>query len=607
MAWIDKYTFSVSHPTQGSATLNPVIEDLTLSWGESADFIFLRKVVDTELVLKGSDYDYFDAIDNLSPILRAQKTDITITVDNAGTPETIFEGFVSLAEGQWNKRQREIILKIEPNDKYSCILDNWETEYNVLNATNFNEASVLVGKLEALTCSDFTYTAPPILAFFDETQAVGTCINPAEGWVILREYYIEIEGIDTIRHTTWVREKVTGAPSIPFGTGWINLGGGTYVREPEVSASFTVSILEETSTTYQYEAYKQVVGAEIARDPSGAVATAGFIDLEPTTNQTKGFLYYRPFSLDNGVDLEEVLEILKADCDGLNTIRSNFFRINEDVIPITDPYIAAVAGFDKVVVWQKSDVIFANAFNNASRAEITLKDLLTQLRNIFNVEWDIDDVSGEFFIEHISEFEGSNGLDLTVPPYSEMIEGFENYSYQSVPVPRREVFTWMDKDVVSDYFKGEPIVYNEASATDDDLEINADKVSTDFTALVSYPDSSNPEGLFLGAVGVDGSENYLNFEDGKINGHLSFTKLHDNYWTFGRPYPVGTLNGVLTTFDSYERFKEQETIRIRIDISTLLSFDPSELVKTQYGWGKVSRAEYSAKNSELTLTIRHDL
>jgi len=400
-------------------------------------------------------------------------------------------------------------------------------------------------------------------------------------------------------------EKVTVAVSTPFGDGWIDLGSGTYVREPKLSSSIEFTNQINDGSVILIDGFKQVIGASIIRD-LGDPTDEGYIDLDPATNAAKGFLWYRPALVDNGITLEDVLEDLFT-CSGDYTIRSNFFRINEGTLPTSDPYNAAVAGFDELVIWQKSDVIFSRAFSNAIRAETTRKDFLDQLKRVFQVDWDIDEDTGELIIEHVSEFIGTNGLDLTLAPYSEQIEKYGDYNYEEARVPSKERFEWMDKNIVSDFFKGSPILYSESCANDGPKALKIDQTTTDFTALISYPDKADPDGLFFGAMKIDGSSYYFGIEDDYINGHLALTNLHPNYWTFERFYPVGNLNGIDVTFDSYILFKEQEELEVKISLADFLSFDPAKKVNTQLGWGRVVSASYSFRKSTLLLKIRHEL
>jgi len=603
MTWISKYRFTLTHPTAGSRTGTPIIGDLLLAGSQENRFVW-RTELSTELLFSSADYDWLYAIEQGSD--RCEKIELLIEVSSNDTWETFYTGYLTCENGQWNIDDCRVTLPASIEDDYTCILEGQDEEVNILDDTTKYTASVLVGYLEATTCEETNYTGPTTPVFSDLT-AIDNCITPGEGWVFLRSYYFLPGGGGNINRTTWVRERVDGSTSQPFGEGWINISPGTWVREPILSDDYTVAIdnwpVAAPGTTLEWDAYKQVIGAQIQRDETGDIVDdQGFLELEPTADG--GYLYYKPDEYDNAIRLEDVLNELNP-CAGTYTIRSDFFRINEGTLPITDPYVAAADGFEEILVWQKSDIIRPDSDFNARKGITTWEEFMEYLQIIFNVQYRIE--ATVIRIEHVSFFEGDDGLDFTAL-YANSIYKRNNYSYNNVNKPLYERFEWMDD--VTPYFAGDPIIYDNACSNREDGSekvYRPREISTDVGYLARNEDQASLQGFVLGAGFSDGSGGYyLDIESGYVNGHLSWTRLHDNYFTYARPQLAGNLNGSDVTFDSVVPSKRQEQITVQMDIATFLTWNPSQRIKTGLGWGEVESWQYSAKSCKLDVNLVHE-
>lgn len=118
--------------------------------------------------------------------------------------------------------------------------------------------------------------------------------------------------------------------------------------------------------------------------------------------------------------------------------------------------------------------------------------------------------------------------------------------------------------------------------------------------------------MFWAAVIEDGGAYYFAREDDdagnpRNNGHLSWTKLIPNYWPWDRPQTSGTVNGTSdVAFESTFRSKRQQAIPLLVDCAFLGSWDPTELMQSEIGWGEVDVFEISLARCELTVTLLHE-
>ena len=563
MTWFSKYRFTLTHPTAGTRVVTPVIDDINIPGKQESRFVW-RKALAAGLLFAKDDFQWLHAIEGGAG--RCDKTEVLIEVSCGGSWETMYNGFTTMDGGRWFPRSCRVILKVSIDDEYTCIFEGWKEEKNILEVSPSYTITGLGGYAEEVECGPDLYN-DVALASIPEND---TCLPDANAWTLLNNYFAgTLETSPGVWRgnltTVWVRERMDDSPTQPGGDGWISIGGDSWVRT--IGTVFTGETIDASSTLQEWE---------LTQD----------------------------FSFDNGRLLEDVLDFLNP-CTGTYTIQSDFLRINAGVLPVTDPYDAAEAGFTAIMVWQKSDIVRPNADYNATKGVTTFEKVLDWLRKMFNMEWRVE--GSVIRIEHLSYFEGSEGLDLTLPPYDDQIENKTSYQYNQAKKPQYERFSWMDP--VTALFAGDPIVYD-TGCTDKESNseafIRLEEVTTDISYANLNADGMALQGFVFGAVYINPDDNYyLNQDNSQINGHLSWTNLHDNYYRHGRPQLTGNMNGTDETFESAYPSKEQEILAIQIECSEFLGFNPGDLVQTQLGWGEVMSWEYSAKKCQLTLQISH--
>jgi len=570
--WINKYRFTLTHPVAGSQVVTPLIDDLVVEGKQESRFVW-RKQIATPLLFVGADFEWLYDIETGAD--RCEKIELVIEQLCGGDWEDFYTGYLSLDDGDWNPVQCRVIIPVSLDDEYACIFQNWKEEKNIFLAVGNETASALTGYIQMVQCSD-TVTGVDVTSILlgeINVPTVDSCLPDANEWTVLEAEFTgvtESGGLwDGTARTEWVRERVDSSPLSPPGEGWVSIGGNSWVRELNVVFLALTSSNNTSDATQTWE----VAGED--------------------------------FEADNGRTLENVLDLLDP-CDGAYTFQSDFFRINAGSLPVTAPYAAAEGGFDSLLIFQKSDIVRPAANYNATKGIITLEKVLQWLAGVFNVEWRIEGTV--IRIEHLSYFEGNNGLDLTDPQYLGQITKKNRYSYINTKKPKYERFSWMD--TVTDFFTGSPIIYLNACANkEDNNEVfrRVEEVSTDIAFMNGNEDEVSLQGFVFAAVYSDGGSGwFLNVEDTYINGHLSWTKLHDNYWRHGRPQLSGRMNGIDDTFETAFPSKQQEELEVQIPCADFAAFNPGQRVKTEIGWGEVAAWSYSAKKCSLTLQILHE-
>ena len=601
MAWIDKVTFTLTH-TDGTQVIVPEVEDFRYSFvKEDEDDVFYRAKPDTELLLTGDDFEYLNDIQ-----AGANKCDpitLTVELECGGTDTMVFTGVFRTSDCDFDLDDCTATIKPFANDDYVELYENWETEYNILSGTTRTTVRQIYGDLETDTCFDLAFVGSP--STLPPWEELDSCLSsPGDGWVLLRTLIrFEDPGPDIVA-STWVREKVTGEVPEPPGGGWIDLGGGDWAREPDLTEEYTIKIDTFNGTEGEFDAYFGVVGADIIVASSGIeISDAednGYEEL--ATGADEGDLYYKKAVYDNGVLLEELLDHMMPISGG--SIVSDFFSINGDATaPSNDSYTDAAANLVNLVFHQIADVSNWDAFQNTTKGIMTFKFLLEYLKKKFDVRWT---VTGTVIrVEHISYFENAQGLDLTSSAYEAWIEKTNKFSHKAPPV-RYEYFKGMESPV-TDYFEGLNIEYT--NCTGEDFETNDFNIP-DFMHDLGYTqgnaDDIQTKGFFVFATEERSGSYYAIFNNGYANGKLSTTYVHDKHWRWRREQAQGYLNGVLETFETYKPDMIQIPLIVQFaNCSALVNYDPALEMKTGLGWGEVQQVSISLKNCSMNLSLRH--
>jgi len=553
---------------------------VTLEFEDSPDetFGFYRKILQTPLNFKGASYDFLLALEDAGD---CGIYDFVIRYNGVDK----FPGIIRYCTDamQWDKSKCKVSVRVDVSDAYTCLLDAWEEEINILAGTLKKTVGYITGELAYTSCQEFRSVGDP--DFDDVEDLISDCISGQNGWTAYQHIVDDPGSGPVLRWTTYyVREEYTaacsgGSPIPPPGDGWILEDDNCPTDALYVRALTQGEQSPITGGTYEYAVQWAIAG--VSDDP---------------------------ISIDNGVLLEDVADDFNP-CSG--SIVSDFFTINPDAsYPANDPYTEALANLSSVLIFQKSDVKRPDVSGNATNGKWTYKDFLTALKMQFNVEPRI--IAGDLRLEHVSYWEQSvNGLDLTAGAYAERIEGLHAYTYVNIAANKFE--HWQFADRCSPEFEGVAIVYDTYN-TPEQLTHQIERITNDVGYISNNPDSIADDGfVFVAAFDTGGGAYVLVSEENEyftgtsqINGHLSIPNLQSHYHKYQRLQISGSMNLTPTTFESSVRRKIQVDIQIKIPVEDYFNLDFSHLVKTQIGWGKVDRANYNAASCTLTLSIRHD-
>ena len=562
---LDTFRFTANDGISGATTVTPITSTLRRRWEREGDTRSYRVKLATKLKFKKADYTYFRDIYDAG-----ECNEVTLLIENfcGGDWVTWHEGVIPIYNGDYNASRCEVTFEIKPNDVYECANKAFGVRDNWLDLAPRVSIKTFLGTVETITCTDETVTPPGslnIIWYAKHCWGTGytqsTDPDAALAWRPIAHNQGFIGGIFEA-NTTWAREKITSVGA-PFGDGWINISGTTWVRPINIGF-ITKSEGANSSITWE---------AQI----TNAAPVSGARRLETI--------------------LEEVVS--ESGCD-FDILISNFFNINPDATnPSNDAYTFAAANFLDVYFFQKSDIVRASASNDASRFTFSMKEFLEEIK-IWNIFHSITNVAGvkTLRIEHWTYWDGANGIDLTTLDGGKYIVGKDDFKTDA-EVPNFESFAYQES--YRPKFLTKRITYPPACATTQGDERTARQLNTDFGGLIENPDAGL-EGFFLMAThDVGGGQYLMNTLGGEANGAFAWENILPALWADGRFHPDATANVPGYVVNSVRKTREQVPITIQFCCDD--TFEPSELINTQLGWGEVKSAEEDTEHATLKLSL----
>lgn len=566
---LNKFRFTANDGS-GDTTVTPVNTGLRKRWELQENGVSYRVTLGTELVFRGADYTYFkDILD------AAEECSVTLLIEQFCSPDwtTFFEGKILPTEGKYDLDKWEVSFKVVPDDVYECAKNNFSKQTNWLDYGTAKTLKAVYGEIQTENCS-FVGTAANVLpSLVKDCWSGGTgdfqfgfFPDPATAWTPVTHNQSFADPVLTA-DTVWKREYVN-QPTQPPGYGWINIGGDDWVRPVTI-----ISYAQEfTATTYDYEA----------------------VILDDT------------FEVSNGRFLSAMLEGA-ADATGCNfdEVRSQFFGINADgATPSNTAYDYArddEAVMQSVLIFQKSDIVNADATNDATILNLSLNDFLTALRDSLNVYWAIVEEGGDTIlrIEHLSYFEGAAGFDLTTLDGGKYIRGLNRYEIDG-EIPPFERFAYQES--INPEFQANRIEYTCPNGSEIDRQLS--QMCADFGGLLNNENAGLEGFVFVCAYPITGDDYLMDNTDGMANGAMMWKHLFNNLWVFGRYSLTATSTaGGTFTVETLKKRKAQAAIQIPFCCE---SFEPTETVETALGLGMVRNAEQDTEAGILTLNLLHE-
>lgn len=592
---------------------------------------FMRKKLSSSLQYTGKqDYQFFKSITDLCQRFTLEVKQVFASPRGE---EMIYKGTFTVLNLSFNDTKCIAELEPETLDQHTCILKNWDKQFNVAQITDTSVITrVETGRSIQLAVGAGTVSSPPATVYSadptaptDPTQ-YGDPIESLEPQRTLI-YFGGFLGDVDVNYVFYCREIQTtncinGSPQSPAGAGWTQIsanctssgGTSTWWRPFDYTSLFTFDIGAPTAVYPWSQAREspppysvpvppefEFIGTQLNTPPT--VDYDVFFEREKLEEVT---ILIQDLYIKGGRDFLTVAErMLQANCGSSIGVSSDFFTA--DINPVT--------GTDNICknlqLWTKSDVANAqiseqNAQDNiqATYVTLTLRELFQDVYTHTQCEWYILDQNPNNLIwEHITDVRDNTvGFDLTTYDGGKWVENIGTYRYGIEDVPLQEVWRFVTAENTD--FIGLPIDYN--GCGNEITNYNTNQIDTDLTALIGEAEQRGIDGFVLvqtDSVLESGSLAQNGILTGSFapNMPLSISNLQDKFWRDYRKLGSGTLNGNLVIFNSRERIIEQEITFYYCDYNAL---DRRKLVRSQYGDGRIIKTQYNLKDQLLTLTLR---
>lgn len=521
----------------GTVEVFPLTDDYSLDYDRDEDFGFYRALFSQSLLFCKEDYRLF--LEHEKSCERCEPLPFVLRSKCEGVDKDEIVGSFNLVDAKFDISKCTVTIKPRVEDDYTCLLETWDFEKNILATNPKQTISTIVGNIVPQQCIG---TNPPdFTQYYDCTNGIA--------WTVITH-----GGNDTTVDTLWAREEYSGA-GVPPGDEWI-LDGSVWVRPVNVRQIFFFQ--DENRIDEQYE----IINYEI----------------------------------DNGIKLSDALDFMQ-EC-GLSIV-SDFFNINPDnTHPNNIAYDCAETDLLNLIIFQITDIKTPDAFQNANRYNIALIDLVKDLLSLFNIEFRIE--NGVWRLEHTSYFQAQQGIDL-VSNYNASLIGNNSYDYIGEKIPKRE--EWIFPSTQSSNFDGGAISYNSCYDENTVSKYQLIHLFTDVYDILENPDNYGNAGLVIvSTVEFNGTNTILS-----QNKSMQLTNLQNCYWKHDRPQWSGVIGGQEMDFLSVKPTKRQVPLEIQLCCADFKDWNPSNLIKSQIGWGEVDTARYSFKNRCLEFTLLHKI
>jgi len=506
-------------------------------------------------------------------------------------------GLLELHGAEWDHDSNTVSIKMATDDIFTCILQNHRIKKNLLDIVERVSVDTIVGEIE---CREVVVKYLP-----EDGQIANESPSPPDGaaWgltfsestftqslTIFIDSGREVEFRDVSREITaqFCREIWTESDPPSLSEGWIQ-DGDQYVRQLPLSSvkeSRSVANLPNTFIEGDTELHVRRV-------------TTTIMENEPID-----------YEADNLLTLESVMNFLTADC-GV-TWKSDFFGWDPDnTHPSNGAYAYALDHYQNILMSQASDIIRADARNNATKMIFDFETIFKSLKAVFNVEILKD--GDQLRIEHISFSSFNQNIDLTTDANRHFLRRKNKLSKESLDFPVIEEFNFKYPTGSPDFDDAE-ILYPATCSNDDPKKYDAPNCVTNIGYLYNnrnlIDDFDKMEDTFCLIASSNGS---VSTAVGAIsgihllNGSLAFSNIVERLYIYERPQRRAMVNGKNMIFDSVIRLDEQKDLSIEMNLKDYATnFSLSEMMKTLFGWGEVRSAKYEMPFQKLDFSLFHE-
>lgn len=571
--------------------------------------LFFRRKYSGELTFKGVDFDYLKGRYDLNYYCDIYELLIEKKVN--GDYEVDWTGYFSMTDGKFDFERCEFKVSPSTQDKYTNLLDNYDTEFNLL-------------KQNAIFLSSYSSTFYIFIDWNDELESgipVGLFTN----------YFADNGGTFSIYfdliYKQFVDEPIVDSPRwyglyaaevkkvkrdvVPSGSGWSKNAEidefDIYVRDFSNNNSMptTGQVLWTADTLPIDEDYTTILD----QSPNELGYPGNWLKVSKLNYVTAWVRsdYYSGAKIDTdntftyrGRSLNESIRYLlnKTSPDYFinPVLNSGFLQSN------TNPVTTSSSFTNNLFLVQKSDAKRPTSSNPATIGNISLSKLLSILYNAFQLLWYLND-DNEFCIVHVSEIGTLTGLDITQSPYISTTANKKSIEFNKSLLYRYEIWRFMEQN--GNDFVGNNIEYNELCTIKESnaktKQYSLENITTDLAYIQSYPEKIDDNGFLL--LSTDGTtvKNDIGEITGsnQLNGHLSLANLHENYWRHNRILKTGKMNGVDTIFTTTQKIRKL----LEHQIVLCEEFNPNDTVVTELGNAVVNEASFYPLDNKLSLNL----
>ena len=559
MALYQVFLQSLNIPYRQFGALN----NISFEYKKEDGQVFYRKKLVKDLIFGQKD-DY-EEIFALTPFENEEVT-VTIKVDCDGVFVEKWKGTFTIMDCKVDVDNCEIQVKPKVLDRYSKILAKLEDKIDLWDyfdtsgsyKVKLSDPSLLYTEVKQFTIPDQVYNQPPayiqisgrIIWWWEDTKYWSSVQNPIDNKYTITAYYHHLVGF------------------------------GTFTDPPDI--------------TWNWEPWKDTT--EPLEPPFPPGKTWRWVK-EPNKN-SKGL-----------ADLEYGQRFITCVKYGLthvgayiNDVKSNFFGYNADgTNPNNLAYLYSTNHAKNLTLHQKSDV--KRPYDKPADKSVwtcKLKDLLDDLRVLFNVYWDIDD-DDNILLEHITFFKSYDTIDV-----SNAKGLIKKYDYSKNEI-QKELFFYSDEQC-SLPFAGYPIIY--LTNQGEIIENRARLFSLDVYYIQDSVNAENiqDKGFVICTNTSDSRSTFLK----KSNEALSWKFLHEYLHRNNRPYQEFYLNGFIDSALSKIKTKQQDEFFLFICCDSIKDtsgvsheFDPKKLYTTSLGDGEIESAIHDLTKDTLTLKLNY--
>ncbi len=540
------------------------------------------KSVNGSINFNGAAYDYILSFN------KYQKIELTIKEFCREGEFLLFTLYFTHFECAFSPDEKRAEVSPKQDTLYQCLTDNYDREYNFLEATNIvssvysEDFTKYEYKIETKAANAPFFGSPvfcggasPFLAFFIFVRELKTTYcqggepqaPPGPGWQIL------FNNCSTKNLITWYRKPPIFDDPAACSLGFTDtVGAGPGLPPPPPS----------------------IPGNWFLMDTFGGIATLiiGFwinTDTIPKAN----------INLDNGRLLLDVInQGLNENCPELD-LQSNF--LTNTVNPVTGETPSPTEG---VQIHAISDVKDPAATEPATRELITLQSILNDyISSKLNCFWRIDEGTKRLIIEHYNDLTTQGVTNLTQINGGKWTQLKNKYSLDNSDLPKAEAFPSLDNSID---FTGVNITYDSFFG-ENVKSYNTDKYYSEIETIISDPDEYPADGVVMitpESLAPDAirAKNGAITGDYRPNAPQGMANLHANFWPYYRPFDSGSINFINQQFNNKRPVKILETVTV--PVCCFFLFAPySRFVGNNFTNGQLTAASFNPKSGFISLEI----